>query len=78
MQREQQLLTEKLSSSLHAITSAYDPNSPNCRFQHLFYNKVGPAQRHLYTCPPNVSSKMWEEVRQCSDERSDNAGHLLY
>ncbi|GMH78507.1 hypothetical protein TrST_g6498 [Triparma strigata] len=66
--RERQLATEKLSQTLKEITAAYNSNDPSCRFQYLFYNKVDPSHRHLYTCPSNVSPKAWEEAEMLNPD----------
>jgi len=60
--RERQLAALKLETILQRTTSSYNPGDAKCRFQHLFYNKVDPAQRHLYTRPNHVAAASWEEA----------------
>ncbi|GMH66458.1 hypothetical protein TrRE_jg569, partial [Triparma retinervis] len=60
--REAQLAALKLETSLQKITASYNPSDPQCLLQHLFYNKVDPAQRHLYTRPNHVTPQKWEEA----------------
>ncbi|KAI9282447.1 nucleoporin complex subunit 54-domain-containing protein [Umbelopsis sp. AD052] len=46
--------------SLALIKSEWDPNSPNCKFKHYFYNIVHPSEVQRFTKPPNEDDKAWE------------------
>jgi len=46
--------------SLALIKSEWDPNSPNCKFRHYFYNIVHPSEVQRFTKPPNEDDKAWE------------------
>ncbi|GMI20877.1 hypothetical protein TeGR_g6930, partial [Tetraparma gracilis] len=52
----------KLERQLGELHDAYDPASPNCRFKAAFYNAVDPAQRHLYSKPPEVAQEDWTQA----------------
>ncbi|EJD04210.1 uncharacterized protein FOMMEDRAFT_121798 [Fomitiporia mediterranea MF3/22] len=58
-----------LVQRIEAVAQAWDPNSPQCRFQHLFYNLVDPNQVHLYGRPQNATNDaLWQKaVRENPD-----------
>ncbi|KAI0088367.1 nucleoporin complex subunit 54-domain-containing protein [Irpex rosettiformis] len=58
-----------LLQRIDAVKQAWDPASPQCRFQHFFYNLVEPSQVQLYGRPPNVTNQgLWEKaVRENPD-----------
>ncbi|PCH36755.1 hypothetical protein WOLCODRAFT_140567 [Wolfiporia cocos MD-104 SS10] len=58
-----------LKERIEGIAQAWDPDSPQCRFQHFFYNLVDPSQVHLYGRPPKATSDAaWQKaVRENPD-----------
>ncbi|RDB17164.1 Nucleoporin nup44 [Hypsizygus marmoreus] len=52
----------KLLQRIEGVYNAWNANSPQCRFQHTFYNLVNPNQVSLYRQPPNISNEMWEKA----------------
>ncbi|KZT26110.1 hypothetical protein NEOLEDRAFT_1155984 [Neolentinus lepideus HHB14362 ss-1] len=52
-----------LQQRIEAIVAAWNPNSPDCRFQHFFYNLVDRNQIHLYGRPPNATNEaLWQKA----------------
>ncbi|KAL5535281.1 PXA2 [Sanghuangporus sanghuang] len=52
-----------LVQRIEAVAQAWDPSSPQCRFQHIFYNLVDPSQVHLYGRPPNATNDaLWQKA----------------
>lgn len=52
-----------LTQRIDAIAEAWNPNSPQCRFQHYFYNLVDPSQASLYGRPPNATNEsLWQRA----------------
>ncbi|TFK52881.1 hypothetical protein OE88DRAFT_1312588 [Heliocybe sulcata] len=52
-----------LQQRIEAIVAAWNPNSPDCRFQHFFYNLVDPSQVHLYGRPANATNEaLWQKA----------------
>ncbi|KAI6041469.1 nucleoporin complex subunit 54-domain-containing protein [Pisolithus marmoratus] len=52
-----------LTQRIDAIAEAWNPNSPQCRFQHYFYNLVDPGQASLYGRPPNATNEsLWQRA----------------
>lgn len=52
-----------LTQKIDAIAEAWNPNSPQCRFQHYFYNLVDPNQASLYGRPPNATNEsLWQRA----------------
>lgn len=51
-----------VTDNLLKIKDSFDPTSPNCAFQHYFYNKVPADQALLYSKPPNQSQDKWDEA----------------
>ncbi|KAF8065006.1 nucleoporin complex subunit 54-domain-containing protein [Lyophyllum atratum] len=51
-----------LMQRIEEIFNAWNPASPQCRFQHIFYNLVNPNQVSLYQKPPNVPNEVWEKA----------------
>lgn len=47
---------------LARVREAWDPTSPNCAFQHYFYNKVPVEQAQLYAMPPGQDQTRWEKA----------------
>lgn len=58
-----------LAQRIEGVKQAWDPSSPQCRFQHYFYNLVDPAQVHLYGRPRNATNDaLWQKaVRENPD-----------
>ncbi|KAF8241135.1 hypothetical protein L208DRAFT_1229414 [Tricholoma matsutake] len=52
----------KLVQGMESIYNAWNAASPQCRFQHIFYNLVDPSQVSLYRQPPNVTAEVWEKA----------------
>ncbi|KAI0317359.1 nucleoporin complex subunit 54-domain-containing protein [Amylostereum chailletii] len=62
-QADAQAQFAQLSQRIEAIASAWNPNSPNNRFQHYFYNLVDPAQVGLYGRPQNATDEtLWQRA----------------
>ncbi|KAJ8700611.1 hypothetical protein PTI98_003624 [Pleurotus ostreatus] len=59
----------KLTAQIEAIANAWNSSSPECRFQHYFYNFVDPNQVSLYGRPPNTANEaLWQQaVRENPD-----------
>ncbi|KAL5495512.1 NUP57 [Sanghuangporus weigelae] len=52
-----------LVQRIEAVAQAWDPSSPQCRFEHFFYNLVDPSQVHLYGRPPNATNDaLWQKA----------------
>ncbi|KAI0658092.1 nucleoporin complex subunit 54-domain-containing protein [Cubamyces menziesii] len=68
-QQDAQSQFAQLTQRIEGIAQAWDPNSPQCRFQHHFYNLVDPNQVHLYGRPPNAfNDALWQKaVRENPD-----------
>uniref|UniRef100_A0A060T2K0 ARAD1A09020p n=1 Tax=Blastobotrys adeninivorans TaxID=409370 RepID=A0A060T2K0_BLAAD len=49
-----------VQDQVQRVVEAWDPSSPNCAFQHYFYNKVPSDQVMLYQKPPNHSQEKWD------------------
>ncbi|KAF5310355.1 hypothetical protein D9611_012026 [Ephemerocybe angulata] len=58
-----------ITAKIEAVYNAWNPSSPQCRFQHPFYNLVGPNQVNMYGRPPNaLNDSVWEKaVRENPD-----------
>ncbi|KAH9834748.1 nucleoporin complex subunit 54-domain-containing protein [Rhodofomes roseus] len=58
-----------LQQRIESIYHAWNPASPQCRFQHYFYNLVDPSQVHLYGRPANATNDaLWQKaVRENPD-----------
>ncbi|KAG6330896.1 hypothetical protein ID866_8196, partial [Astraeus odoratus] len=58
-----------LTQRIDAIAEAWNANSPQCRFQHYFYNLVDPSQVSLYGRPSNATNEaLWQRaVRENPD-----------
>ncbi|KAK0236445.1 nucleoporin complex subunit 54-domain-containing protein [Armillaria nabsnona] len=55
----------KLSQKIESIANAWNPSSPQCRFQHYFYNLVEPNQVSMYGRPPNATKDaLWQKAIQ--------------
>ncbi|KAI0772999.1 nucleoporin complex subunit 54-domain-containing protein [Trametes elegans] len=68
-QQDAQTQFAQLTQRIEGIAQAWNSNSPQCRFQHYFYNLVDPNQVHLYGRPPNAfSDALWQKaVRENPD-----------
>ncbi|KAI0767643.1 nucleoporin complex subunit 54-domain-containing protein [Fomes fomentarius] len=68
-QQDAQTQFVQLAQRMEGIAQAWNPNSPQCRFQHYFYNLVDPTQAHLYGRPSNASNEQqWQKaVRENPD-----------
>ncbi|KZT64982.1 hypothetical protein DAEQUDRAFT_731954 [Daedalea quercina L-15889] len=52
-----------LQQRIEGIYLAWNPASPQCRFQHYFYNLVDPSQVHLYGRPANATNDaLWQKA----------------
>lgn len=47
---------------LQRVKDAWDPQNPNCVFQHYFYNQVPQDQVMLYAMPPGQDQAKWEQA----------------
>ncbi|KLO18943.1 hypothetical protein SCHPADRAFT_95068 [Schizopora paradoxa] len=58
-----------LVQRIEGIEQAWNSNSPNCRFQHFFYNLVDPNTVHQYGRPANATNEAaWQKaVRENPD-----------
>ncbi|KAI5123756.1 hypothetical protein M0805_000347 [Coniferiporia weirii] len=58
-----------LVQRIETVAQSWDSNSPQCRFQHFFYNLVDPSQVHMYGRPQNASNDaLWQKaVRENPD-----------
>ncbi|KAG7451627.1 uncharacterized protein BT62DRAFT_927358 [Guyanagaster necrorhizus] len=55
----------KLSQKIELIANAWNPSSPQCRFQHYFYNLVEPNQVSMYGRPSNATNEvLWQRAIQ--------------
>ncbi|EIM87243.1 uncharacterized protein STEHIDRAFT_96293 [Stereum hirsutum FP-91666 SS1] len=70
-QREQDAQSQflNLQQRIEAIVEAWNPQSPNNRFQHYFYNFVLPEEVQLYCRPANATNEeSWQKaVRENPD-----------
>ncbi|KAF7309969.1 C2H2-type domain-containing protein [Mycena indigotica] len=70
-QADAQTQFARLNARVEAIVNAWNPASPQCRFQHVFYNRVNPQQINLYGRPANMSEALWTKaVRDNPDPSS--------
>ncbi|GBE83336.1 Nucleoporin nup44 [Sparassis crispa] len=52
-----------LVQRIESTVKAWDPASPQCRFQHYFYNLVDPSQVQLYGRPANATNDaLWQKA----------------
>lgn len=58
-----------LTQRIEGIKNAWDATSPQCKFQHYFYNLVEPNQVRLYGRPANATNEvLWQKaVRENPD-----------
>ncbi|KIP04831.1 hypothetical protein PHLGIDRAFT_25400 [Phlebiopsis gigantea 11061_1 CR5-6] len=62
-QQDPQAQFQAVVQRIEGVKQAWDPNSPQCRFQHYFYNLVDPAQVHLYGRPVNAANDaLWQKA----------------
>ncbi|GJE93078.1 nucleoporin complex subunit 54-domain-containing protein [Phanerochaete sordida] len=68
-QQDPQSQFAALAQRIEGVKQAWDPSSPQCRFQHYFYNLVDPAQVHMYGRPANATNDaLWQKaVRENPD-----------
>ncbi|KAL1728301.1 nucleoporin complex subunit 54-domain-containing protein [Schizophyllum commune] len=53
----------RLQARMEEIYNAWNPQSPQCRFQHYFYNLVMPEQVAMYGRPANATNEAaWQEA----------------
>ncbi|KAF7290420.1 C2H2-type domain-containing protein [Mycena chlorophos] len=53
----------RLNAKIEGIASAWNAQSPHCRFQHIFYNYVAPPQTPaMFGRPANMSDAMWTKA----------------
>ncbi|KAG6918308.1 hypothetical protein DXG01_015400 [Tephrocybe rancida] len=53
-----------LQQRIEGVYNAWNPASPQCRFQHAFYNNVDPAKVAYFQRPQNISNELWEKARR--------------
>ncbi|KAG6855723.1 hypothetical protein H0H87_011615 [Tephrocybe sp. NHM501043] len=53
-----------LQQRIEGVYNAWNPASPQCRFQHAFYNIVDPAKVCQFQRPQNISNELWEKARR--------------
>ncbi|KAJ7595012.1 nucleoporin complex subunit 54-domain-containing protein [Mycena floridula] len=64
-QADAQTQFAKLQEKIQAVANAWNPQSPDCRFQRCFYNLVDPSQVNMYGRPPNVTNESrWQKAVQ--------------
>ncbi|KIK96889.1 hypothetical protein PAXRUDRAFT_825485 [Paxillus rubicundulus Ve08.2h10] len=70
-QQDPQSQFTALTQRIDVIAQAWDPNSPQCRFQHYFYNLVDPSLVSQYGRPANATNEaLWQRaVRENPDAR---------
>ncbi|KIY64027.1 hypothetical protein CYLTODRAFT_425598 [Cylindrobasidium torrendii FP15055 ss-10] len=62
---------ETLKNKMEMVVAAWNPSSPQCRFQHYFYNLVDPSQVHLYGRPANATNDaLWQRANQENPDSS--------
>ncbi|KAH9848107.1 nucleoporin complex subunit 54-domain-containing protein [Lenzites betulinus] len=68
-QQDAQAQFAQLTQRIEGVAQAWNSNSPQCRFQHYFYNLVDPNQVHLYGRPQNAfNDALWQKaVRENPD-----------
>jgi len=44
------------------IKQSYDPRSPECQFQYVFYNKVAPGKAPNYKAPELANKRLWRQA----------------
>ncbi|KAH7883035.1 nucleoporin complex subunit 54-domain-containing protein [Phlebopus sp. FC_14] len=69
LQNDPQSQFAALTQRIDGIAEAWNPNSPQCRFQHYFYNLVDPSQVNQYGRPANATNEaLWQRaVRENPD-----------
>ncbi|EKM78316.1 hypothetical protein AGABI1DRAFT_121430 [Agaricus bisporus var. burnettii JB137-S8] len=73
-QADAQTQALQLQQRIEAIYHAWNPSSPQCRFQHYFYNLVSPERVGLYGRPTNaLNDTLWEKARR---ENPDPTCHV--
>ncbi|KII91613.1 hypothetical protein PLICRDRAFT_51753 [Plicaturopsis crispa FD-325 SS-3] len=61
----------QLTQRIEGIAQAWNSSSPQCRFQHYFYNLVDPNQVNLYGRPPNATNEeLWQKAVRENPDRS--------
>ncbi|GAN02045.1 nucleoporin nup44 [Mucor ambiguus] len=61
---------ENVWHALALLKSWWDPKSPNCRFQHYFYNVVSPQEAHLYQKPVDHDQAAWDAAQAANPDRT--------
>ncbi|KAF7305143.1 C2H2-type domain-containing protein [Mycena kentingensis (nom. inval.)] len=61
-QADAQTQFARLNARIEEIANAWNPSSPQCRFQYVFYNQVNPQQVGMYGRPPNISETLWAKA----------------
>ncbi|OAX39298.1 hypothetical protein K503DRAFT_689925 [Rhizopogon vinicolor AM-OR11-026] len=62
-QQDPQSQYAALEQKIQAIVQAWNPASPECRFQHYFYNLVPPEQVSAFGRPANATNEMlWQRA----------------
>lgn len=54
--------TVPISDQLQRVYNAWDPQSPQCAFQHYFYNRVPAEHASQYVMPPGQDPRKWEKA----------------
>jgi len=55
---------------IQAIADAYNPNSPDCRFRHMMFNRVDPADVDKYVRPATVNERLWTQAVEANPDPS--------
>lgn len=59
-----------IEARVSAIQSAYSPQSPDCRFQTVFYNKVEPQTIAQYVKPAIANARLWDAAVKSNPDPS--------
>ena len=55
--------TTIIQRQLTELRTAYDPSSPHCHFQSIFYNRIPPsASPAAYAAPPHANPALWQRA----------------
>lgn len=54
--------TVPISDQLQRVYNAWDPQSPQCAFQHYFYNRVPAEHASQYVMPQGQDPRKWEKA----------------
>jgi len=73
--QQQQQTTQQLSpiQRLEGVKNSYDPQHPQCRFKHIFYNLVASPEevnRHQQVKPQHIDPLLWDQAWRANPEPS--------